>query len=688
MTRESINPVIVFCAGISAVHLWLNIFSLASLQALTMAHFAALSLMTLVYPKMPKSILQWVWKILTSVLPAVAAMFLLVRQDDFHARGMQFETLELLSVFVVIIASIEFARRSGFFIAVIIVTFMSYALFWGQFIDGPLGFPGLSLETVLFRSVYTDEGMFGSIAGISASFVFMFVLFGAFLVRSGAGDFIVDVAHLVAGRVTGGPGLVAVGASALTGTVSGSAVANTVTTGVVTIPLMKRSGFSPAFAAAVEASASTGGQLMPPVMGAGAFLIASYTQSPYGLIVGLSIIPALLFFFAIALNVRIEAKRLNLKIPEDQINEQGNIWDIVRRRGASFIIAIAGLIGLLVAGFTPIYAAGIGILLIIAASWLTESPMGMRDILFAMSDGAKNATMTGLLLVAIGLVVNIIAMTGLGAIFSLFVVEWAGGNLLIALALIAIASLVLGMGLPVTAAYVVLATLCAPALAQIVGIDSLIDNLAAGNIEEGRRGILLLLDPALSGFNNGVAAARDFVSHLPIESRALLVEQLVDPALLAGFVVASHLAIFWLSQDSNVTPPVCLTAYAAAAIADSHPLKTGLLAWKISKPIYLMPIAFFTTPILSGDPITMMWGGIISLMSLIAFIVALEGYLEWPVHLVLRVALGIAGAICLIEQDIIWRVGSLVLIIIIIFAVIPIIARMKTIPATYSKKGN
>jgi len=687
MTRDIINPVTIFCASISVFHLWLNLFSLASLQALTMSHFAALSMMTLFFPKVPESPREWVWKLLTSVLPASAAVYLLFHQEAFHARGMQFSALELMCVFVVIFAAIEFARRSGFFVAIIIVMFMSYALIWGKFIDGPLGFPGLGLETVMFRSVYTDEGMFGSIGGISASFVFMFVLFGAFLVRSGAGDFIIDIAQLVAGRVVGGPGLVAVGASALTGTVSGSAVANTVTTGIVTIPLMKRSGFRPAFAAAVEASASTGGQLMPPVMGAGAFLIASYTQSSYSLVVALSIIPALLFFFAIALNVRIEAKRLDLKMPEDQKKEKNSLWYIVRHRGASFIIAITGLIGLLTAGYTPVYAAGLGILLIIAASWLTQSPMGPRQILLALSDGARNATMTGLLLIAIGLVVNIIAMTGLGATFSLFVVEWAGGNLLIALILIAIASLILGMGLPVTAAYVVLATLCAPALAQIVALDFLIDDLATGNIDESRRAVLLLLDPTLSGFGNGSDAAREFVTQLPIESRALLVETLIDPTLLAGFIIASHLAIFWLSQDSNVTPPVCLTAYAAAAIAGSKPLKTGLLAWKISKPIYLMPIAFFTTPILSGDLITMIWGGIISLGSLIAFIVALEGYLEREVNLLHRIILGTAGAVCLLEQDIIWRGSSLALILMIVGVVIPLLGRVKTVSTTASVKG-
>lgn len=687
MTNDNIRPITFFLAAVSIFHIWLNLFSLASLQALAISHFAALSLVMMIHPTAPKTLPGWVMRIITSVIPALAAIYLLTKQSAFHERGMEFTSLELACVTVVILAGIEFARRSGALVAVVILIFVSYALFWGRFIDGPLGFPGMQLETVLFRSVYTDEGMFGSIAGISASFVFMFVLFGAFLVRSGAGDFIIDVAQLVAGRITGGPGLVAVGASALTGTVSGSAVANTVTTGVVTIPLMKRSGFPASFSAAVEASASTGGQLMPPVMGAGAFLIASYTQSEYSKIILISTIPALLFFLAIALNVGIEARRLGLK-PSGDTPKGVSLLNIIRRRGASFIIAIGGLIFLLVAGYTPVYAAGVAICLVIAASWFTESPMGPRQIMLSLADGAKNAALTGLLLVAIGLVVNVLAMTGLGATFSLFVVEWANGNLLIALALVAVASLILGMGLPVTAAYVVLATLCAPALTQIVALDMLVGDLASGSIDPARQAVLLLLDPGLSGMGNGETAAREFLGSLPLESRALLIEQLVDPVVLASLTLAAHLAIFWLSQDSNVTPPVCLTAYAAAAIAGSKPLRTGLLAWKISKPIYLMPIAFFTTPILSGDLLTMAWGGIIALVALVAFIVALEGYFQRPVNLIIRVILGMAGMICLLEQDHIWRLGSIAVILLLLCVIVPLLDRANTFETLKPEKGS
>ncbi|OXT02135.1 hypothetical protein B7H23_04215 [Notoacmeibacter marinus] len=653
------------CAAVSLLHLWLNLFAVPPLQQLAALHFAALALVLLLVAR-PKT--RWAWLVvsLVTLAPALAALVLVARQSAFYARGMNFDTWELVCVGLVILGGIEFARRSGPIVAVVIALFLSYALFWGKFIDGPLGFPGLSIETVLFRSVYTDEGMFGSIAGISASFVFMFVLFGAFLMRSGAGEFIVDIAKVTSRRMVGGPGFVAIGASALTGTVSGSAVANTVSTGVVTIPLMKRSGFSPQFAAAVEASASTGGQLMPPVMGAGAFLIASYTQTSYANIVLLSLVPALLFFLSLALNVRIEAKRIGLETGEDVLQDEQNAWDIVRKRGVSFLIPVCGVVVMLALGYTPVYAAGLAIGLVIATSWLTDRPMGPRRILLALSEGSRNAALTGLLLVAIGLVVNVIAMTGLGATFSLLVVDWAGGNLLLALLLIAIASLVLGMGLPVTAAYVVLATLSAPALAQIVSLEAIIQPLATGDISDALQPVLLLLDPQSASIGKGEAAARVFLNELPQESRALLVDQAVDPATMAAILVAANLAIFWLSQDSNVTPPVCLTAYAAAAIANSPPLRTGMIAWRIAKSIYVLPIAFFTTPILSGELIGALTGGAITLISLAALSVSVEGFFEREVPFVLRPLLGIAGLACLLGDDPLWRSGAMILAITIL----------------------
>ncbi|MEM8853942.1 MAG: TRAP transporter fused permease subunit, partial [Pseudomonadota bacterium] len=291
---------------------------LATLSTLTLCaiHFAGFAILCAWrYPFLhPSSTgaarLVMVGDIIFGLLVAASALGLAASENAIYARGVSLSTLEWIMAGITIVGAIEFTRRTtGWIIPGLIVIAITYPTWWGDDIPGVFRFAGLSLETVTFRSIFSDEGMFGLIGQISATFVFMFILFGAFLIRSGAGEFIVDLARAAAGRFTGGPGFVAVLSSGLTGTISGSAIANTVSTGVITIPLMKKSGFPPRFAAGVEAASSTGGQLMPPIMGAGAFVMASYTQIPYLKIVEVALLPALVYFASIALFVRIQAKR-------------------------------------------------------------------------------------------------------------------------------------------------------------------------------------------------------------------------------------------------------------------------------------------------------------------------------------------------------------------------------------------
>jgi TRAP transporter 4TM/12TM fusion protein len=249
---------------------------------------------------------------------AAAAVYLGQAESAIYDRGVRLSPLDWTAGAVVILGALEFTRRTaGFIIPILIVLALGYVVWWGKFVGGVFNFPGLSAETVLFRALYGDDAMFGTIARISSTTVFLFIIFGAFLLRSGAGDFVIELSRAVAGRLAGGPGLVAVIASGLTGTISGSAVANTASTGVITIPLMKRAGFKATFAGGVEAAASTGGQIMPPIMGAGAFVMASYTQIPYETIVAVAALPAILYFATVAFFVRIEARRLGL-VPEDE----------------------------------------------------------------------------------------------------------------------------------------------------------------------------------------------------------------------------------------------------------------------------------------------------------------------------------------------------------------------------------
>lgn len=664
-TLVGLGEAVPFLSFIIPVGRWFG--DLATLSTLTLCaiHFSGFAILCAWrYPFLhPSSTgaarLVMVGDITFGLLVAASALGLAASENAIYARGVSLSTLEWIMAGITIVGAIEFTRRTtGWIIPGLIVIAMTYPTWWGDDIPGVFRFAGLSLETVTFRSIFSDEGMFGLIGQISATFVFMFILFGAFLIRSGAGEFIVDLARAAAGRFTGGPGFVAVLSSGLTGTISGSAIANTVSTGVITIPLMKKSGFPPRFAAGVEAASSTGGQLMPPIMGAGAFVMASYTQIPYLKIVEVALLPALVYFASIALFVRIQAKRSGV-VPEP---DGPRVIDVLKRGGPSFLIPIGVLISLLIYGFTPTYAAGFAILAVILSSWLTPRRMGLRAIVDAMALGANNMVTTAVLLIAVGLIVNVIAMTGIGNTFSLMISEWAGGNMLIAITLIALASLVLGMGLPVTAAYIVLATLSAPALQQMIiaaampaaEIDAAtIAAMVQGTLDPGLHAFFMLADPqamvALAAPMSEADAAALYAK-LPPE----ILDQIyrdargsLDPAFVTGALLSAHMAIYWLSQDSNVTPPVCLTAFAAAAIAKTPPMSTGVVAWKLAKGLYLMPILFIYTPFLTGTPLQVGALFIVALIGVWALGSAIEGWFEGKLDWFSRAGLAAGGVVLL-----------------------------------------
>ena len=593
------------------------------------------------------------------LLAVVCAAYVIVGFDALYDRGVRFIATDWIFSILAVILALEFARRTaGWFIPVLCVIGVSYVFWWGRYLPGIFHFPGLTLETTLFRSYFEVSGMFGSIARISSTFVFMFILFGAFLIRSGAGDFVIDMARSVAGRLVGGPGLVAVFGSALTGTVSGSAVANTVSTGVITIPLMKKAGFPARFAAGVEASASTGGQIMPPIMGAGAFVMASYTQIPYLTIVAVSVLPAIMYFLSVAFWVRIEAKKHKLQADSEA---PPRFLDIMRRGGITFLLPIGVLVAMLMYGFTPTYAAAAAILSVIVSSWLTPRRMGPRAIIEALALGARNMVGTAMLLIAVGLIVMVVSATGIGNTISLLLADWAGGSLLIAIVLIALASLVLGMGLPVTAAYIVLGTLSAPALYELISNAHMVDLIAAGGLPEEAKAIFMLTAPdALErlGAPMSEAEAAALLATVPKDFASQLYEQALSPAMLTTALLSAHMIIFWLSQDSNVTPPVCLTAFAAAAIAKTPPMATGLTAWRIAKGLYIVPLLFAYTPFLAGDWLVALEIFLFGTLGIYALSAAYAGYGEAPVAAYLRPALAALGVVLLWPIGSTWHLGA------------------------------
>ena len=621
-------------------HIYCNVFASISELWLSAIHFGGFGAICMFMANElltdgKKSPQYWI-NVVLALLAIAAAAYLLLFENALYARETEFIASDYVFSIIAIGLAMEFTRRTtGWFMPTLIAVSLSYILFLGRYIGGVFAFPGLSLETVMYRSYFTSEGMFGLTANISSTFVFMFIIFGAFLLKSGAGDFIVRLANCLTRRLTGGAGLVSVVGSGLMGSVTGSAVANTVSIGVITIPMMKKSGFTPRFAAGVEAAASTGGALMPPVMGAGAFVLASYTQISYLTVIAASALPALLYFLTVSYFVRIEAKRLGMTPVQDG---EGESVRTVLKEGWHFIIPLSVLIGFLISGRTPTSSAAFAILSVIAASWLSSTPMKPQDIFDAVVDGVRNMVSTALLLVAVGIVINVVTTTGVGNAFSLMIVEWAQGSLLITLVLVALASLVLGMGLPVTASYIVLATLSAPLIFDLISQSQLLAALQAGDLPSNVAATLSLFggDPVVA------------LQEMPMEMKQLIRQEMLPAELLTGMLLSAHLIIFWLSQDSNVTPPVCLASFAAAGIAGTKPIPTGLTSWKVAKGLYLVPILFAYSPLISGT-----WPERIEVFLWACMgLYALAGLLQW--HLEARITPAAALALLVSAFLLMW----------------------------------
>ena len=405
--------------------------------------------------------------ILFAFMVCAVAAYILLFEEELHLERGSVPIMRdyIFAAIAIVILLIGTYRASGWIIPVLSIFFLAYALFLGKFIPGSFHYRGVALGRLLYRMYLTDEGIFGIVCTVSATYVYLFILFGAFLLKSGAGDFIIKLAQALTGRRVGGPAKIAVIASGFMGSVSGSAVANTVATGSFTIPLMKRIGYKPAIAGGVEAAASTGGQLMPPIMGAGAFIMSQWTGIPYLKIIAVAAIPAVMYFLSVGFFVHVEALKMGMKpLSKEEIPDLKSVL----KEGADFLIPVGLLIFLLVRGFTPTYAACVAMAAIVVVSWFRrKTRMGPRDILDALYIGARNSVSTAAILICAGIVIGIVGITGVGVTFSGMVIELSGGHLFWAIVLVMLASLVLGMGLPVTASYIFLAVLAAPALQQL-----------------------------------------------------------------------------------------------------------------------------------------------------------------------------------------------------------------------------
>lgn len=414
------------------------------------------------------------YDIILAIIGAGTCLYLAVFYKEMVIRSGLPTTFDLIMGALAIIFVLEGTRRViGNALPIVVSCFLIYSYF-GQSMPGFFAHRGYSIERIIEHLYSGTEGIFGIPLGVSASFVFLFILFGAVLNKTGMGKFFIDVAMALAGHTTGGPAKVAVIASGFMGSINGSSVANTVTTGSFTIPLMKSIGYRKDFAGAVEAAASTGGQILPPVMGAAAFVMAEFLGIPYIKIAAAAAIPAVIYYIAVMTMVHLEACKYGLKgLPKERLPKIGKV---LKARG-HLIIPILGLVYLLVKGYTPLFSAFWAIVMCLAISMIkAETRLDFKKLAEAFEDGAKSALGVAAACACAGMVVGCVTLTGLGLKIANGLVMLGHGNLMLTLFFTMIASILLGMGLPTTAKYIILSIMAAPALVDL-GVNPLAAHL-------------------------------------------------------------------------------------------------------------------------------------------------------------------------------------------------------------------
>ena len=508
---------------------------------------------------------------------------------QMSARVMQNDLYMIIGL-IGILALVELCRRCvGLPILCVAGVLLVYTFFN---LGGSADFK-MTLYQVIRTMFYTFNGIFGGPISVCAKFIVVFIIFGAFLERTGIAQFFINLANAVAGAAPGGPAKVAVISSALCGMVSGSSVGNTVTTGSVTIPMMKKTGYKPEFAGAVEAAASTGGQIMPPIMGAAAFLMAEFTGEPYGTIAMRAILPAVLYFTGIYIAVHLEAKKLGLKgIPREQLPRVRQLLPKI------YLLAPLVLLVVMVSTnmYTMAFSAAIAIVAAVAVGLVNnvveiaskssnrEDFLTFGKIIDALEGGAKGSITVAVACGVAGIISGCITVTGLASKLLSTIVSLSGGHMIIALVLTMLCCIVLGMGVPTTANYCIMAATCAP----------------------------ILMDPSI-----GVTK------------------------------MAAHFFVFYFGIVADITPPVALAAYAGSAIAKADPMKTGFNATKLAIAAFIVPYIFAFSPQMLFVDVTgafqVVQICISALLGIFGVAAALNGFLYRPIPALLRVAMAVGG---------------------------------------------
>ncbi len=472
-------------------------------------------------------------------------------------------TADIAFGIVAIIVVLCAVRRVMGWVLVFVTAFFLAMLYFGQSMPGIFSNRGFSITRIIEFSYCTMEGIFGSVTATFATYVIPFMIFGAMLEVSGAGAFYIDIARSITRKTVGGPAKMAVLSSALIGSISGSSAGNVATTGIFTIPMMKKAGFAPEDAGAIEAAASTGGQFLPPVMGAAAFLLSTFCEVSYFYIAAISVLPAFLYFYWVYWAVHHHAKKKNIVVGQEEQEQMESPLKLLKT-GWYHLVPLAVIIIALISRLSVPYCGFFGTLSVVALSWLRkETRVGPKKFCDGLVLAAKNNLMVGATIGCLGIVLSSIVLAGLGTKFGSVVVAFSQGNLFIAVILVSLVATLIGMGATQTGTYIVVSLVAVPALTSL-GISKLV----------------------------------------------------------------AHIISFWAAGLSNVTPPVCVAAYAGASIADANPMRTGFSAMRYSVVMYLMPFVFAYYPeiLAQGTMPQLIWMGFILIAATPIMTATIEGY--------------------------------------------------------------
>lgn len=552
-----------------------------------------LTIIFLLYPVRKKGLKTKIpfYDFILAIIAAITGVYWTINYERLVTSLGKINQTDFIVGAIVILLVLEAARRAvGLPITIIAALFLVYA-FFGPYMPDFLAHRGQSLEQIVNLMYFSTDGILGTPISVSATYIFAFLLFGAFLVKTGVGSYFNDLAIAIAGKLIGGPAKVAIFSSALQGTISGSSVANVVTSGSYTIPMMKKLGYKKEFAGAVEAAASTGGQLMPPIMGAAAFLMVEFIGRgvTYWDIAKAAIIPAILYFSGIWIMTHFEAKKLGLRgLTEDEIPNRKEIF-----KKLYLLIPILLIIVLMMSGVPVIQAALYGILACIIVGFINRDvKFGIKDILEALVDGAKTALAVVAATACAGIIVGVVVKTGLGLSLANSLVTLAGGNILLTLFYVMIASLILGMGAPTTANYVITSTIAAPAIVALLAPD---------------------------------------------------VPQAAVPLVV---MLSAHFFVFYFGIIADITPPVALAAFAASGISGGDPIKTGVNSAKLAIAAFIIPYMIVFSPALLMIDVSILeiiWVVFTAFIGMIAIGAGVIGYWYRKINWIERIIVILAG---------------------------------------------